>query len=241
MTDRDDELPEFVREALDDGPTDGAAELGRLPELLSPLAPGERGLGRLMQAVAEPPLTYAPFFDRLGRLWDLPEARVVQVLERSRDEREWRRAPLPGLKLLRLDGGPRAADANCYLAHFAPGLTFPEHRHRGHESVLLLEGSSCFAHLELARARALRHARPEHVAKIDAHVLDARGREDVDELRLRLGQVDLDEPLVERTGGQFCAQLLARALERVAFGIGIRRRSRRCQATFPGVPGPKRP
>lgn len=141
MTDRDDELPEFVREALDDGPTDGAAELGRLPELLSPLAPGERGLGRLMQAVAEPPLRYAPFFDRLGRLWDLPEARVVQVLERSRDEREWRRAPLPGLKLLRLDGGPRAADANCYLAHFAPGLTFPEHRHRGHESVLLLEGS----------------------------------------------------------------------------------------------------
>ena len=45
------------------------------------------------------------------------------------------------MKLLRLEGGPRAAQANCYLAHFAPGLSFPEHRHRGHESVLLLEGS----------------------------------------------------------------------------------------------------
>jgi hypothetical protein len=141
MTDRDQELPEFVREALDEGPVDGAAEVRRLPELLSPLAPGGDRLGRLMQAVAEPPLRYAPFFDRLGNLWDLPEARVVEVLERSRDESQWRIAPLPGLKLLRLSGGPRAADANCYLAHFAPGLTFPEHRHRGHESVLLLEGS----------------------------------------------------------------------------------------------------
>jgi hypothetical protein len=141
MTDRDQELPEFVREALDDGVVDGAADVQRLPELLSPAAVPSGALGRLMQAVAEPPLRYAPFFDRLGRLWDLPEARVVEVLERSRDESEWRLAPLPGLKLLRLTGGPRAADANCYLAHFAPGLTFPEHRHRGHESVLLLEGS----------------------------------------------------------------------------------------------------
>lgn len=141
MTARDPELPEFVREALDEGHVDGAADVGRLPELLSPLAPGGGALGRLMQAVAEPPLRYAPFFERLGHLWDLPEARVVEVLERSRSDREWRRAPLPGLKLLRLTGGPRAADANCYLAHFAPGLTFPEHRHRGHESVLLLEGS----------------------------------------------------------------------------------------------------
>jgi len=141
MTRRDPELPEFVREALEEEPVDGARAVDRLPELLSPLAPGADGLGRLMQAVAEPPLRYAPFYDRLGQLWDLPEDRIVAVLERSRDEREWRRAPLPGLKLLRLEGGPRAATANCYLAHFAPGLSFPEHRHKGHESVLLLEGS----------------------------------------------------------------------------------------------------
>jgi anti-sigma factor ChrR (cupin superfamily) len=40
-----------------------------------------------------------------------------------------------------LKGGPRSADATCYLAHFAAGLSFPDHRHRGHEAVLLLEGS----------------------------------------------------------------------------------------------------
>jgi quercetin dioxygenase-like cupin family protein len=141
MSERERELPEFVREALADGPLDAAGELERLPELLSPLTPGGHSLGRLMQAIAEPPLRYAPFYDRLGRLWDLSEERVVDVLSRARDPREWRRAPLRGLKLLRLEGGPRAASANCYLAHFAAGLRFPEHRHRGHESLLLLEGS----------------------------------------------------------------------------------------------------
>ncbi len=141
MTDRERDLPEFVREALEDGPVDGASGVERLPELLSPLSPGGTSLGRLMQSVAEPPLRYAPFYGRLGELWDLPEDRVVSVLSRARDEREWRLAPLPGLKLLRLQGGPRALDANCYLAHFAAGLSFPEHRHHGHESVLILEGS----------------------------------------------------------------------------------------------------
>jgi hypothetical protein len=141
MTADDRDLPEFVREALDEAPADGAEELRRLPELLSPLAPGGDGLGRLMRAVAEPPLRYAPFYERLGHLWDLPEQGVASVLERARDDGEWRRAPLPGLKLLRVEGGPRVAEANCYLAHFAAGLKFPEHRHRGHEAVLLLEGS----------------------------------------------------------------------------------------------------
>ena len=116
MTERERELPEFVREALAEGAVDGAADLERLPELLSPVAPEGGSLDRLMLAVAEPPLRYAPFYERLGNLWDLPEERVVAVLERARDEREWRRAPLPGLKLLRLVGGPRAASANCYLA-----------------------------------------------------------------------------------------------------------------------------
>jgi quercetin dioxygenase-like cupin family protein len=139
MKDHDEELPEFVREALEEGALDGAARVQRLPELLSPISPPASSLSRLLEAVADPPLRYAPFYARLGSLWDLPEARVVDVLERARDERAWRRAPLPGLKLFRVEGG--APDATCYLAHFAAGLRFPEHRHRGQESVLLLEGS----------------------------------------------------------------------------------------------------
>ncbi len=139
MTDRD-EQPDFVRDALGEGELE-TVDVHRLPELLPPVAPGAGSLDRLMRAVAEPPLRYAPFFERLGRLWDLPEAGVRSTLERSRDDRVWRRAPLRGLRLLRVEGGPAARDAECYLAHFAPGLTFPAHGHRGHEAVLLLEGS----------------------------------------------------------------------------------------------------
>jgi anti-sigma factor ChrR (cupin superfamily) len=98
------------------------------------------GLARLLQAVAEPPLRYAPFFDRLARLWDLDEPAVVRVLERSRDARAWRRGPLPGVRWISVRGGPKTAGLSVYLARFAPGLRFPRHRHPGPETVLVLEG-----------------------------------------------------------------------------------------------------
>jgi len=139
MTAPDVEAPEFVTEALDAG-EDIPREVDRLPELLVPIAPSGEGLTRLMHAVAEPPLRYAPFFERIGRLWDMPEPDVREVLERSRSNGAWRRAPLPGLRLLRVGERGSGRD-DRYLAHFAQGMRFPSHRHRGHEAVLLLEGS----------------------------------------------------------------------------------------------------
>ncbi len=136
----DPKPPEFVGDVLADEP--GLEEpIERLPELLDPLAVSPGALERLMSAVAEPPLRYAPFFERLSALWDLPEAEVRALLERSRNAKAWRRAPLPGLELINVTGGPRIADTHAYLARFAPGMTFPSHRHRGREDVLLLEGS----------------------------------------------------------------------------------------------------
>jgi hypothetical protein len=132
--------PEFAGDVLVEEPALGAP-LERLPELLEPaqLSPG--GLERLMSAVAEPPLRYAPFFERLSGLWDLSEADVRALLERSRDDDAWRRAPLPGLELLTLEGGPKIAGTHAYLARFAAGMKFPTHRHQGYEDVLILEGS----------------------------------------------------------------------------------------------------
>lgn len=124
---------------LDD---EGAAEsLARMTELFEPASIPAGSLERLMLAVAEPPLRYAPFFERLSELWDLPESGVRAVLERTRDKREWRRAPLAGLELVSVQGGPRIQGTDAYLARFAPGMTFPQHSHQGHEDVLILEGS----------------------------------------------------------------------------------------------------
>jgi len=132
--------PEFVGDVLVDEPALGAS-LERLPELLEPVAVSPAGLERLMSAVAEPPLRYAPFFARLSSHWDLSEADVRALLERSRTAGAWRRATLPGLELLKVTGGPKLAGTSAYLARFAAGMTFPMHSHLGHEDVLILEGS----------------------------------------------------------------------------------------------------
>jgi hypothetical protein len=132
--------PEFAGDLLVEEPGLGPP-LERLPELLEPAPLSPRGLERLMSAVSEPPLRYAPFFERLSGMWDLSESDVRALLERSRDASAWRRAPLPGLELLTIEGGPKIAATHAYLARFAAGMKFPTHRHQGHEDVLILEGS----------------------------------------------------------------------------------------------------
>lgn len=136
----DPKPPEFVDDVLVDEPALGGP-IARLPELLEPVAVSPGGLERLMAAVAEPPLRYAPFFERLSNLYDLSEADVRALFERSRSPEAWRRAPLPGLELLTVEGGPKLARTHAYLARFAAGMKFPKHRHDGHEDVLILEGS----------------------------------------------------------------------------------------------------
>jgi quercetin dioxygenase-like cupin family protein len=140
MNETDREPPDFVSETQADEP-ELAPALGRLGELFNPASIPAGSLEQLMIEVSQPPLRYAPFFERLSNLWDLPESDVQNLLERSRDKSQWSRAPLPGLELIRLQGGPRIQGTEAYLARFAPGLTFPLHSHHGHEDVLVLEGS----------------------------------------------------------------------------------------------------
>jgi putative transcriptional regulator len=116
-----------------------ATPLARLPELLDRAAAA--GLSRLMAEVDELPLRYAPFYDQLATLWDIPEANVVTVLERARDPLAWRKTPLPGLRVIDVDGGPNTAGAESKLVRFNPGFRFPRHRHPGHEAIFVLEGS----------------------------------------------------------------------------------------------------
>lgn len=135
MSERRPDLPEFLRDLDDD-----AEVAGRLPELLT-ARPSPSGLSRLLDAVEEQPLRYAPFIGRLSTLWDVPEAEVESVLVRSRDPLAWRKTPLPGVRVIDVQGGPRTAGAEAKLVRFAPGFRFPRHRHPGYEAVFVLEGS----------------------------------------------------------------------------------------------------
>lgn len=65
----------------------------------------------------------------------------MDVLERARQPEAWRKTPLPGLRLLDVQGGPRVAGADVHLVRFSPGMRFPKHRHPGDEALFVLEGS----------------------------------------------------------------------------------------------------
>jgi anti-sigma factor ChrR (cupin superfamily) len=105
---------------------------------------GLDGLGgreRLLRAVEALPLRYAPFFERLAKLWDLSVPEVESVLRRAADRGAWRKPRLPGLNVLDVEPGPRLTGARVTLTRFAPGARFPQHRHDGPEAMFVLEGS----------------------------------------------------------------------------------------------------
>lgn len=122
-----------------------SVEKPKSPDFLSAELPQdralERGGRRLLEAVGELPLRYAPFFGRLAHMWQVSEARVLSELTRAKDPQSWRASLLPGLKTFDLELLVERADGHARLLHFAPGAHFPKHRHHGTEHVLVLEGS----------------------------------------------------------------------------------------------------
>ena len=132
-------MPDFLREALSEEAFD-SSPVERLPELFDG-APPSAGLSRLMSAVEAPPLRYAPFIARLGVFWDLPEAEVERVLESLKSPTAWTKAPIPGVRVIELTGGPRTTGLVSRLVRFEPKLRFPKHRHAGYEAAFVLEGN----------------------------------------------------------------------------------------------------
>ncbi len=171
MADRAD-LPEFVREALEDDADDAvlqasALDLG-LSSLLAPERPSAAARARLLAAIEQPPLRYAPFYSRVAELFDLPEEAVERQLERLKDPRTWQFAGLPGVHNVAVAGGPRVRSAEKLFVRFAPGTYFPKHHHTGREQVFVLEGSYSDSHGVEHRAGELREwaAGSEHSFKV---------------------------------------------------------------------------
>jgi putative transcriptional regulator len=113
------------------------------PDPLTPTSRAalERGLGRLLGAVEDLPLRYAPFYGRLAELWDLREDAVQATLARAALPGAFSTTPLPGITRMPVQGGPSLASATLDLLRLDPGAEFPRHRHDGNELVLVLEGS----------------------------------------------------------------------------------------------------
>jgi len=141
MSNAPSELPAFVEELLDELPEGGGPELDALYRLVEPVSPAPALGTRLLTEVSELPLRYAPFFDRISLVWDLPVARVEAELERAKLPEAWRKTSLPGLRLMDVSGGEKVQGADVHLVRFSPGMRFPRHRHPGDEALFVLEGS----------------------------------------------------------------------------------------------------
>src|SRR5262245_22236086 len=90
-------------------------ELNALSTALPTQAPRAGARERLLAAAREPSRRWAPFFDRLTRLFELDEAALVAIAERAARADEWEEAPLPGVRLFHFEPGPALAAADAGL------------------------------------------------------------------------------------------------------------------------------
>ena len=136
-------LPEFAREHATSERESAElselfAELGALGE--SDSAVLGRGRARLLATVCESGERFRPLFGQLRPFFDLSDDGLRAVFERTGDEHNWHAAPLPGVSLFHLEGGPAVAQLDAGLVRLTRGMPFPRHRHPGSERVLVLEG-----------------------------------------------------------------------------------------------------
>jgi quercetin dioxygenase-like cupin family protein len=83
---------------------------------------------------------YGIFADRVARLFDLPIAEGEALMKRIEDPSAWNAFLVEGVEMIPVVGGPKCAGAVATLVRIQPGVTFPEHAHRGDETMLVLDG-----------------------------------------------------------------------------------------------------
>ena len=83
---------------------------------------------------------YGRFADRLSRLFDLSAADADALCARIEDPSAFGPFLVAGVDVIPVVTGPRLGGAIGVIARIQPGASFPEHVHRGEETMLLLDG-----------------------------------------------------------------------------------------------------
>lgn len=86
------------------------------------------------------PGKYGIFADRIARLFDLPIARAEELMQRIERADAWTPFFVDGVQMIPVVGGPKCEGAIATLVRIEPGARFPEHAHRGDETMLVLDG-----------------------------------------------------------------------------------------------------
>jgi putative transcriptional regulator len=86
------------------------------------------------------PGKYGIFADRVARLFDLPIARAEELMQRIEHPDAWTPFFVDGVQMIPVIGGSKCDGAIATLVRIEPGARFPEHAHRGDETMLVLDG-----------------------------------------------------------------------------------------------------
>ena len=126
-------------------------EVDRVSEALAatashaaPVAPTPSLRARLLQTLGGVD-RFAPFFEELTRLFELPVETIRKLLARV-DGPEWEHSllgvELHGSELFHFPVGPRLRESGAAggVVRIRAGVKFPQHRHHGDEMTFVLEG-----------------------------------------------------------------------------------------------------
>ena len=118
------------------GTKDAVAALGLTT---APAAPPADLRARLL-ASHERGGRYGIFADRIARLFDLSLPDAEALMKRIESPSEWNAFLVDGVEMIPVAAGPKCEGAIATLVRLQPGVTFPEHTHRGDETMLVLDG-----------------------------------------------------------------------------------------------------
>lgn len=126
--------------------------------MVEPTNPGEKGLDALASTAASEPAApagslrerllastkrpgrYGIFVDRVARLFDLPVEKAAHLLGKLERDEAWKPFLVPGTEMIPVRPGEALAGAIATFVRVAPGVRFPDHVHRGVETMVVLDG-----------------------------------------------------------------------------------------------------
>lgn len=133
--------PDVLPSILIDAPEPGDADvIAALVDDLAPVAPDASLRTRILDAARGPGRLHR-FADKLAALIDVTIDKARELLDRATDASLWERDLMPGMDALWVEGGPAATQCIRGFARLSAGQPFPDHRHLGDESTLVLEGA----------------------------------------------------------------------------------------------------
>lgn len=80
------------------------------------------------------------YADRLARMFDLTLEEAAKLAERIADPTAYTPFLFEGIEMLEVKPGKRYEGAIAVIAKLQPGARFPDHVHRGHETMFVLAG-----------------------------------------------------------------------------------------------------